>query len=62
MFRRDQIWFTYKDKKGTYFYSLSDFKVDSSEKQGMVMSNYLKGKYGALPYPMMGEFYDDESK
>lgn len=62
MFRRDQIWFTYKDKKGTYFYSLSDFKVDGSEKQGMVMANYLKGKYGALPYPMMGEFYDDESK
>ena len=62
MFRRDQIWFTYKDKQGTYFYSLSDFKVDSSEKQGMVMANYLKGKYGALPYPMMGEFYDDEGK
>lgn len=62
MFRRDQIWFTYKDKKGTYFYSLSDFKVDSSEKQGMVMANYLKGKYGALPYPMMGEYFDDESK
>ncbi len=62
MFRRDQIWFTYKDKQGTYFYSLSDFKVDSSEKQGMVMSNYLKGKYGALPYPMMGEICDDETK
>jgi len=62
MFRRDQIWFTYKDRQGTYFYSLADFKVDSSEKQGMVMANYLKGKYGALPYPMMGEFLDDESK
>ena len=62
MFRRDQIWFTYKDKQGTYFYSLADFKVDSSEKQGMVMANYLKGKYGALPYPMMGELFDDESK
>lgn len=62
MFRRDQIWFTYKDKQGTYFYSLSDFKVDSSEKQGMVMANYLKGKYGALPYPMMGELFNDESK
>ena len=62
MFRRDQIWFTYKDKVGTYFYSLSDFKVDSSEKQGMVMSNYLKGKYGALPYPMMGDSLDDEGK
>ncbi len=62
MFRRDQIWFTYKDKQGTYFYSLADFKLDASEKQGMVMANYLKGKYGALPYPMMGEVFDDESK
>ena len=62
MFRRDQIWFTYKDKQGTYFYSLSDFKVDASEKQGMVMANYLKGKYGALPYPMMGEFMHDEDE
>ncbi len=62
MFRRDQIWFTYKDKQGTYFYSLSDFKVDSSEKTGMVMSNYLKGKYGALPYPMMGDYGHEEQK
>ena len=62
MFRRDQIWFTYKDKKGTYFYSLADFKVDSSEKPGMVMANYLKGKYGALPYPMMGENLNEEGK
>ena len=59
MFRRDQIWFTYKDKQGTYFYSLADFKVDSSEKQGMVMANYLKGKYGALPYRSLNlEFTD----
>ena len=62
MFRRDQIWFTYKDKKGTYFYSLSDFKVDSSEKPGMVMANYLKGKYGALPYPMMGDSVSEKSE
>ena len=62
MFRRDQIWFTYKDKKGTYFYSLSDFKVDSSEKPGMVMANYLKGKYGALPYPMMGDSVSEENR
>ena len=60
MFRRDQVWFTYKDKKETYFYSLSDFKVDSSEKPGMVMANYLKGKYGALPYPMIGDSVNEE--
>jgi hypothetical protein len=62
MFRRDQIWFTYKDKKRTYFYSLADFKVDSSEKTGMVMANYLKGKYGALPYPMMGDSVSEKGE
>ena len=62
MFRRDQIWFTYKDKHGTYFYSLSDFKVDSSERPGMVMANYLKGKYGALFYPMIGDIINEERK
>ena len=62
MFRRDQIWFTYKDKQGTYFYSLSDFKVDSSEKTGMVMANYLKGKYGALPYPMIGDSISEKGE
>ena len=59
-FRRDQIWFTYKDKEGTYFYSLGDFKKESGEKSGSAMTNYLKGRYGALPYPELGDIVNEK--
>ncbi len=52
-FRRDQIWFSEKDKYGsTRITSLSDIKgvrpTDNFEK------NYIHGKYGAIPY--IGKF------
>lgn len=59
MFRRDQIWFTYKDKTQTYFYSLNDFKNAGSNKMGATISNYLKGMYGALPYPDLGDIVNE---
>jgi len=46
--RRDQIWFTEKNRYGaTDLYSLVEYKVrnDSSFE-----SDYIKGKYGAIPY------------
>lgn len=46
--RRDQIWFTEKDKDGSaHLYSLSDFKPRRNEnfKRG-----YLQGRYGAVPF------------
>ena len=53
IFRRDQIWFTEKDKYGsTHLYSLAEFKnvrqKEDFEKQ------YIQGKYGAVPY--LGKF------
>jgi AAA15 family ATPase/GTPase len=53
IFRRDQIWFTEKDKYGsTHLYSLAQFKnvrqKEDFEKQ------YIHGKYGAVPY--LGKF------
>ena len=48
VFRRDQIWFTEKDRKGaTHLYSLAEFKVrnDASYEK-----DYIAGRYGALPY------------
>ncbi|MBD2580073.1 ATP-binding protein [Oscillatoria sp. FACHB-1406] len=48
LLRRDQIWFIEKDNKGASdLYSLAEFKVrnDASYK-----NDYLKGKYGAIPY------------
>jgi uncharacterized protein len=48
IFRRDQIWFTEKDRYGaTALYSLAEYKVRNDASYG---SDYIKGKYGAIPY------------
>lgn len=47
IFRRDQVWFTQKNKCGaTELYSLSDYKVRCSSP---FERDYLSGKYGAVP-------------
>ncbi len=48
LFRRDQIWFTEKNKVGaTDLYSLAEFKVrnDASYEK-----DYIAGRYGAIPF------------
>ncbi len=51
LFRRDQIWFTEKDKFGSAkLYSLSDFKTGSVRKNEAFEENYIRGKYGSVPY------------
>jgi len=51
LFRRDQIWFTEKDKFGSaILYSLADFKTDSVRKTEAFEENYIRGKYGSVPY------------
>jgi len=53
LFRRDQIWFTEKNRYGaSSLYSLSDFKGVRKEED--YEKNYVKGKYGAVPY--LGNF------
>ncbi|MBF0529722.1 MAG: ATP-binding protein, partial [Deltaproteobacteria bacterium] len=48
LFRRDQIWFTQKDRLGaTQLYSLSDFK--KIRKDHIYYKDYLLGKYGGIP-------------
>jgi uncharacterized protein len=48
IFRRDQIWFTEKDRYGaTTLYSLAEYNVRNDASYG---SDYIKGKYGAIPY------------
>lgn len=50
-FRRDQIWFTEKDRYGAgTLYSLSDFKTDKVRKGDNFERNYIEGRYGAVPY------------
>jgi len=48
LLRRDQIWFTEKDKiGGTNLYSLAAFQVGESAN---VERDYIQGKFGAIPY------------
>lgn len=47
-FRRDQIWFTEKNKQGaTDLYSLADFKVRND---ASFEKDYIAGKYGGVPF------------
>lgn len=47
-FRRDQIWFTEKDKYGaSHLYSLAEFKVRND---ASYQKDYLAGRYGAIPF------------
>ncbi len=51
LFRRDQIWFTEKNKFGeAKLFSLADFKSEEVRKNESFEENYIKGKYGAIPY------------
>ena len=55
LFRRDQIWFTEKNRYGaTDLYSLVEYKVrnDNSKvrNDNSFESDYIKGRYGAIPY------------
>jgi AAA15 family ATPase/GTPase len=56
--RRDQIWFTEKDQFSvTDLYSLAEFKTEggaSIRKDEAYEKNYIKGKYGAVPF--LGDF------
>jgi AAA15 family ATPase/GTPase len=54
LFRRDQIWFTEKEKSGaTDLYSLADY---SARKGEAVQKGYLLGRYGATPVLKRFEF------
>ncbi len=51
LFRKDQVWFTEKDKYGeAKIYSLADFKSDTVRKGEAFEDNYIRGKYGAVPF------------
>ncbi len=53
LFRKEQIWFTHKDRENAYLYSLAEF---TAEKTGVrdtsdLIEKYRKGLFGALPEP-----------
>jgi AAA15 family ATPase/GTPase len=50
LFRRDQIWFSEKDRIGAAkIFSLADFKSEV-RKNEKFEENYIRGKYGAVPF------------
>lgn len=52
IFRRDEIWFTEKDKDGiSTIYSLADYKINDVKVRNDATYNkdYLSGRYGAIP-------------
>lgn len=53
IFRRDQIWFTEKNKMGaTDLYSLVEYKINQAtiRNDASFEKDYLLGKYGAIPF------------
>lgn len=57
MFRRDQIWFTEKRRDAsTDLYSLAEYKLERGKvrKDASFEKDYIKGRYGAIPY--VGDF------
>jgi hypothetical protein len=52
LFRRDQIWFTEKDRYGaTNLFSLVEYNMPKSVRNDASFeSDYVAGKYGAIPY------------
>ena len=53
LFRKEQIWFTFKDKENAYLYSLSEFTAgkDGVRDTSDLIEKYRKGIFGALPEP-----------
>lgn len=64
LFRKEQIWFTHKDKEHAYLYSLAEF---TAERDGIrettdLQEKYKKGALGALPNPDLFESLADVCK
>lgn len=60
LLRKDQIWFTQKNKYGeTSLYSLNDFK-DVRTNETSFDKNYLEGKYGGVPLIIDDYFFKNE--
>lgn len=52
LFRKEQIWFIYKDENDVYLYSLADFTARQGVRDTTdIIEKYKKGVLGALPDP-----------
>lgn len=56
LFRKEQIWFTDKDREQVYLYSLAEFKAeDGVRSDSDIYEKYSKGVFGSLPDPALVE-------
>lgn len=68
LFRRDQIWFTEKNRYGeTDLYSLAEYREYRVRKEASFSKDYLAGKYGAIPFfgdmnNILDLIYDEKKK
>ncbi len=64
MFRKEQIWFTDKDKNGAKMYSLKDFSYDKTgiRETTNIFEKYNKGLLGAIPKPNLISSLLDEAE
>lgn len=61
LFRKDQIWLTYKDDQEVYLYSLDKFRSNiENQIRNNTIESYLKGLFGALPNPQIESALYDE--
>ena len=53
LFRKDQIWFSYKDDSNAYLYPLSEFTAekDKIRSNSDLIDKYKRGVFGAIPEP-----------
>ena len=53
LLRKEQIWFTYKDRENAYLYSMADFTAEEAGVRDTsdLIEKYRKGVFGALPEP-----------
>ncbi|MBO7254151.1 MAG: hypothetical protein J6V36_02485 [Clostridia bacterium] len=53
LFRKEQIWFSHKDRESVYLYSLSEFtsERDKIRDTTSLIQKYKLGVFGALPEP-----------
>ena len=61
LFRKEQIWFTSKDRNDTYLYSLASFTAgkDGIRAESDLVEMYRRGYLGALPEPDFFELLSD---
>ncbi|MFA6785065.1 MAG: ATP-binding protein [Sphaerochaeta sp.] len=62
LLRKDQIWFVEKDRfEAAHLYSLAEFKSVQVRKSENFETNYLNGKYGAIPYLNLLTHFNEEA-